>query len=431
MARTVKDSKLDNRTGRDELKPSGKPYYKAIDSGLHLGYRKGKRSGKWVVRWYKGNGEYQLETIGIADDTQDADGVTVFNYSQAQAHARDLSQKWGMQAQGHDILPDGPYLVEDAMNDYLLDYERRGGKDYIGITSSINAHIIPTLGNTDIAILTQRKLKSWHDDLTKTPARLRTREGQELRYREAPKDEEDIRKRRSSTNRILTILKSALNYAYRESRISTDAAWVNVKPYKNVDAPKVRYLNDKECYRLVNACSPELRAIVTAALLAGARYGEITRLKATDYNPDSGTLYIKISKSGKDRYIALTDEGREFFSRAVAGKKSTDIVFLRHNGQPWGRAHQYRPMKEACEAAKIDPVIGFHILRHTYGSRLAMKSVPMQVIATQLGHADTRITEKHYAHLGPSYVADTIRKAFDEIGLLEDDGKVVPIKGAR
>jgi hypothetical protein len=29
----------------------------------------------------------------------------------------------------------------------------------------------------------------------------------------------------------------------------------------------------------------------------------------------------------------------------------------------------------------------------------------------QLDHADTRMTEKHYAHLAPSYVADTIRVA--------------------
>lgn len=41
----------------------------------------------------------------------------------------------------------------------------------------------------------------------------------------------------------------------------------------------------------------------------------------------------------------------------------------------------------------------------------------MQVIATQLGHSDTRMTEKHYAHLAPSYVADTIRSAFGELGI--------------
>jgi hypothetical protein len=41
----------------------------------------------------------------------------------------------------------------------------------------------------------------------------------------------------------------------------------------------------------------------------------------------------------------------------------------------------------------------------------------MGVIAEQLGHADTRMTEKHYAHLAPSYVADTIRAHFPSLGI--------------
>ena len=57
------------------------------------------------------------------------------------------------------------------------------------------------------------------------------------------------------------------------------------------------------------------------------------------------------------------------------------------------------------------------MLRHTHASMLAMKGVPMGVIAAQLGHADTRITERHYAHLAPSYVADTIRGAFPDLGI--------------
>ena len=42
------------------------------------------------------------------------------------------------------------------------------------------------------------------------------------------------------------------------------------------------------------------------------------------------------------------------------------------------------------------------------------------VIAAQLGHADTRMTEKHYAHLAPSYVADTIRAQFPTLGIVGD-----------
>jgi hypothetical protein len=46
-----------------------------------------------------------------------------------------------------------------------------------------------------------------------------------------------------------------------------------------------------------------------------------------------------------------------------------------------------------------------------------MRGVPMAVIASALGHADTRITEKHYAHLAPSYVADTIRAHLPRLGI--------------
>ena len=49
-----------------------------------------------------------------------------------------------------------------------------------------------------------------------------------------------------------------------------------------------------------------------------------------------------------------------------------------------------------------------------------MRGVPMGVIAEQLGHADTRMTEKHYAHLAPSYVADTIRAHFPTLGIAGD-----------
>jgi hypothetical protein len=41
--------------------------------------------------------------------------------------------------------------------------------------------------------------------------------------------------------------------------------------------------------------------------------------------------------------------------------------------------------------AKIEPAATFHILRHTYGSALAMKGVPMGVIAAQVLRRDGRL----------------------------------------
>ena len=57
-------------------------------------------------------------------------------------------------------------------------------------------------------------------------------------------------------------------------------------------------------------------------------------------------------------------------------------------GSPWEPRGRVRSMREACRRAKIKPEISFHVLRHTHGSALAMKGVPMGVIAEQLGHAD-------------------------------------------
>ena len=55
-----------------------------------------------------------------------------------------------------------------------------------------------------------------------------------------------------------------------------------------------------------------------------------------------------------------------------------------------------------------------------------MRGVPMRVIAEAMGHGDTRMTEKHYAHLAPSYVAETIRAKLPKLGIETDN--VTPLR---
>ena len=53
-----------------------------------------------------------------------------------------------------------------------------------------------------------------------------------------------------------------------------------------------------------------------------------------------------------------------------------------------------------------------------------MNGVPLQVVAHNLGHADTRMVERHYAHLAPSYVAQTIRAGAPAFGFTGDQDLV-------
>jgi integrase len=77
-------------------------------------------------------------------------------------------------------------------------------------------------------------------------------------------------------------------------------------------------------------------------------------------------------------------------------------------------------MDRANINAKIVPPINFHGLRHTWASHAVMNGVPMLVVAKNLGHSDTRMVEKHYGHLAPSYVADAIRAGAPRFGNTSD-----------
>jgi integrase len=238
-----------------------------------------------------------------------------------------------------------------------------------------------------------------------------------------------VRARRATANRTLTVLKAALNHAFHEGRVASDDAWRKVKPFREADAPVVHFLSDDECRRIVNACDGAFRNLVKGALVTGCRYGELTRMRTADFNTDVGTVTVRESKSGKPRHVVLTDEGRALFTERTAGRAGRDLVFVRDDGKAWGPSHQQRPLEAASARAKVEPAATFHILRHTYASALAMRGVPMGVIAAQLGHADTRMTERHYAHLSPNYVADTVRAALPALGIV-DKSNVTPLRAA-
>jgi integrase len=406
------------------------PYWTVISAGTARGYRRGAKGGTWIAKFRDAEGKRHLEALGAADDARDADGLSVFSFSQAQERARAWFQRKAREQAGDFVPLDRPYTVADAIVDYRADYQRRSGKATDRLDASAAAWIGPELVTVSLDRLTKGRIVGWHQKIAETPPRLRTRPGLAQKHREADTSPEAIRRRRSTANRVLTILKAVLNHAHREGRCTSDEAWRTVRGFREADAAKLRYLSDDEARQLTNACPADFRALVTAALLTGCRYGELTAMTVEDFNPDAGTVQVRTSKSGKPRHVVLTQEGRDFVVGLAVGKSGSARLFLRPNGMPWAKSEQQRPLAAACAAARIEPAVNFHGLRHTYASRLAMRSVPLAVIAAQLGHSDTRMVERHYGHLSPSYVADTVRAAFGSLGLVEPTN-VTPLGASR
>lgn len=304
------------------------------------------------------------------------------------------------------------FTVADAVTAYLRWYaiHREAIED---TTRAINAHILPSLGHRPLAELSTQEIRSWHETLATSPPRARRgKKAPELQYQKNWQPTSEARRsRRATANRLLTVLRAILNKAFQEGWIEDDIAWRRVKPFGHVDQPVERFLTADECRKLLNACDQDFRYVVAAALLTGMRYGELIRLKVGDYKPDLKGVWVKESKSGKPRFVPLNGDGLGLFSDLASGKALSSALLLRSDRKPWGRCHQIRRIREACERVGIDPPISFHDLRHSYASLLVQSGVDLRVVADLLGHADTRMTMRHYAHLND----DVRRKAIDQL----------------
>ncbi len=407
MPRSIRNANLEHRTNRLKLE-RGRRHWQSMGDGLALGYWPGTSGtgGVWHMRRKIGKKQYHVKRIGPADDYRTADGEHVLRYSQALERARELGNKKAEPKKEQ-------YTVRDAISDYL-EWFAEAKRSIMKTRYVCNRHILPALGDRRLADLTTDELRRWHHDLAKVPRRQR---GKEL---ETPlTDPEAIRKRRATANRIMAILKAALNRAYDRQRCDDNRAWTPLKKFERVDSPPTAYLSVAECKRLVNAADPDFRKLIQGGLFTGCRYGELVTMEVRDFDARAATVLARITKSGRQRHLYLNAEGAAFFTQLTAGHAGGDPMFVRADGDPWRDSQQLRRMTIACECANIDPPCSFRAIRHTYGALLAAQGVPLKVIAESMGHADTRITEKHYAHLQESYVARTIRDNLPVFNILE------------
>lgn len=423
MAKSYATPKMDTPTARAKnCKPRTVPYWEVIEPGCSLGYRRGKKGGVWYSKYYLPDvtPSRKQRDLGLADDIGKPDHVKTLSYEQAKEVARAWFKVEAKRARGIEA-PKEPYTVQKCMADYMSSYEKAGGRAAKDTMSIITAHILPAFGDLLVVDLTRAMIQAWLEKLADTPGRIRSPRGGDQKFKKASDEFEAKRRRRSTANRILTVLKAALNRAVDMEQVSCSVnAWKLVKPFRKADAARVRFLSIEDQKRLVDVCEPDFRRLVQAALFTGARYGELTRLMhVRDFNEQTGQVYVTSeTKAEESRFIVLSEEGIAFFKSLVADRKKSERMLLTKDGKMWKRGDQIRPMNKAVKAAEIEDGLSFHELRHTYASTLIMATVPLTVVAQQLGHQDTRMVDKHYGHLAKKYVTDTIRSLSPKLNLV-------------
>ena len=116
--------------------------------------------------------------------------------------------------------------------------------------------------------------------------------------------------------------------------------------------------------------------------------------------------------------LGLPQSGEESVSLAdgrviIVPMEAEGLVFTDRDGEPIRPGRVTTRFKDMTRKADLDERIHFHSLRHTTGSWLAMKGVPMKVIQEILGHSSLSVTEK-YSHLAPETLDAAMEETFGE-----------------
>ncbi len=210
-------------------------------------------------------------------------------------------------------------------------------------------------------------------------------------------------------NNRLTVLRRMLVVATEWGRLGHAP---KVKLLK-VGPQKFRFLDFEESRCFLESAQTDWRAMMVIALRTGLRRGELLALRWEDVNIAKSVVDVQRSvwkdievapKGGRSRKVPLSADAKEAL-RSLPSRFKKGYVFGRGDVRLTTGEIQY-PMIAASKKAGMKRV-GWHVLRHTFASQLAMKGVPLRVIQEWMGHSTIAMTER-YAHLAPGFSSEAV-----------------------
>ena len=165
-------------------------------------------------------------------------------------------------------------------------------------------------------------------------------------------------------------------------------------------------LTDTEEIKLLSVFNRRYRTsyrnqcMVRTALETGLRVSELIALRFEDIEPATGRVHLKRAKGMKDRVIfmkpslvsALLNQA-ELMDREPEGP-----VFTTLQGQPVKDAYLRKMIAQKAKKAGIQKRVHFHLLRHTYLTRLYSRTKDLRLVQEVAGHADISTTQI-YTHI--------------------------------
>jgi len=311
-----------------------------------------------------------------------------------------------------------PTLEGNCIGDALLDFiewKRIAAtpKTFEVLVSLINHHLLPRVGTVKIDDFIASAITDFCRDVLETPPKRGNQE-QGPRISLAELSSDALRRRKSTVNTLLGILRGALRMAWENGRTDSERPWRRIHRLPNFEVPRQTFLNRDQCRSLLKACRPDLADLVRAALYSGCRVTELADICAGDVGRDIFGIVVRPGKSRRSRHVFLPDDGMRFFLSKAKGKADDEILFRTEHGHVWHGNHKHL-FKAAVRSAGLPSAFVFHGLRHTYASQLVQAGTPLAIVARQLGHATTDTVSRTYGHLSCASIEQELALRFAKI----------------
>ena len=194
----------------------------------------------------------------------------------------------------------------------------------------------------------------------------------------------------------------------------SDAAWRRVEPFPDADAARARYFTVDEAKRLINASDPDFCRLVQAALVTGARYSELARFGSRISIPIVARFTFEPAKWQGTAYRSERG-GAALLNRSWPGKRKTLSCWRRTTADLGKSSPGSADGQKRVRGRRSNPGVFSYFAAHLGFVGRSGRRPPFSCRA-QPRSPDTRMVEKHYGHLAPSYIVDAIRAAAPKFG---------------
>lgn len=237
------------------------------------------------------------------------------------------------------------------------------------------AHILRLLGpNKDVRKITKADMATMRNTLlNETP--------ENAKGRRTP----------GGVNRIVSMLGTLLK-ELEENEIISKAPKLKGLPENNT---KTAYYKREDVERMAQLAielwdDHLLSTAILFGAFTGCRQSELLRLEAGDVDLYTDRVTLRDTKNGTDHVIDLHPALRSLVAPLVKGKDPNHRVF------PFNNADELRNrFYKVRDLLNLSPDHNWHTLRHSTGTWLADKGVPIQTIAAVLNHKTIQTTARY------------------------------------